>query len=363
MYLVFIVKNSLNFKNGLLFPLILYPMELFDIRTPQKDRFEWAELPYERDGRLWLPDSNAVSLHSGWGDMHFHYYPREKYVLYINVYRTKERRRTVAQANGDTVEFTFMLGGSMVNRLGGFEEIAVKPMQYNLSYLPGFESESLMEANQFYATLDIRFEKTYLWELMVAFPETIEPLMEWMEKGVRGRLYRQPYFADHFIRNIVQQIMAGLRNGDMEGIVLDKHVHTLLMHMLATETGIGRKVLEQGRRQLMNEIYGRLISELMELPAMKELQRQYGLGATMMRAMFKTTFGETMRDVWVKHRLDKALGMVAYEREKRIKEIGTELGFLSVSNFSKAFINAYGFSPRAMRNGAEIVNGFNYAEF
>lgn len=333
-------------------------MSLFDIITPQKDRFDWAELPYERGGKLWLPDSNVVSLHSGWCDMHFHYYPREKYVLYINVYQTRERRRTIAQSDGDTVEFTFMLGGSMMNRVGGFKEMMILPMQYNFSYLPGFESVCLMEANHFYATFDIHFKKAYLLELMGTFPEVVEPLMEWMKKGVQGMLHQQPYFADSFVRRIVKQIMAGLRTADMEETVLDKNVDTLLMHVLAPETGLSRKLLEQGRRQLMNEIYGRLISELMELPAMKELQRQYGLGATMMRALFKETFGETIRDVWVKHRLDRALGMVAYEREKRIRDIGTELGFLSVSNFSKAFINAYGCSPRAARQAMNIPDQF-----
>lgn len=69
----------------------------------------------------------------------------------------------------------------------------------------------------------------------------------------------------------------------------------------------------------------------------------------------KTTFGETMRDIWVKHRLGKAQGIVAYEREKKIKEIGAGLGFLSVSNFSKTFISAYGCSSRAARRDEEAI--------
>lgn len=329
-------------------------MALFDIYTPERDHFDWSDIPFSRGGRLLLPGSAALSLHSGWGNMHFHYYPAKKYTLFINVYATNARRRTIAGSDGDNLEFTFMLGSPILNKIGGFEQQWVQPMQYNLGYLPGYESKSFLEKDHFYVTMDIHFKREYLEELCLQYPDQLSPLLEHMDRRKAYRLNQLPYYADLFLKETARRILACLRSGGFRPAALDREVATLMSHVLNPHISMNRQAMESGRRQLLNEVYGLLTRDLLEMPAVGRLQKEAGMSATRLRELFKATFGQTMREVWVKRRMDEALCMVAYEREKKIREIGSEVGFLSVSNFSKAFISTYGMSPRKVRGSIDF---------
>ncbi|UAY55681.1 AraC family transcriptional regulator [Arachidicoccus terrestris] len=331
-------------------------MAFFDFHTSKRDIFDWANAPYAPGGKPFLLGCQVISLNSGWGDMHFHFYPRPKYTIYVNMYESRQHRKTVAEFHGESLEFTFMMGGSMVNQVGGFKEEEVRTMQYNISYYPGFESRSIFEKDHFYLTLDIHFTKEYIEELSGEFPVQLAPLIESMEKRKPCRLNQLPFFADMFVKEAGNRIFHFLKNGSFFPMEMDQEVATLMRHVIAPKLQVGRELLDTSRRQVLNEVYGQLTRQLMDMPKLAKLQRQAGMSATMLREMFKATFGQNMRAAWVSHRMDEALSMIAYEREKKIREIGLELGFLNVSNFSKAFISTYGTSPRSVRKSGNWWN-------
>ncbi|TVZ57066.1 AraC family transcriptional regulator [Lutibacter sp. Hel_I_33_5] len=61
--------------------------------------------------------------------------------------------------------------------------------------------------------------------------------------------------------------------------------------------------------------------------------------------LFSAVTGETVNNFIVRKRIEKAASFLLHQKEKTVTEISEEVGFSSISSFSKAFKKFYGISP------------------
>lgn len=61
--------------------------------------------------------------------------------------------------------------------------------------------------------------------------------------------------------------------------------------------------------------------------------------------IFSLAVGETVNNFIIRKRIEKAAGLLMYQKEKPITEVSEIIGFSSLSSFSRAFKKFYGISP------------------
>lgn len=66
--------------------------------------------------------------------------------------------------------------------------------------------------------------------------------------------------------------------------------------------------------------------------------------------IFNALVGETLNEYIRRKRLEMAIEMLIYHKEKTVTDLALSCGFSSSSNFSKAFSNYFGCSPSEVRN-------------
>lgn len=329
----------------------------FDIKSSKNDTHQWNNIPYKKGKNgIYLPESPVISLHSGWSDMHFHLFDRDKYTMYINLYDVHDSRETRVQAGESGVEFTMMLTNQIYNHLGGLKPVEIQQSFFNITYLPFVDSLVRFEKGQFYSTLDIYLKDAFLNELLVDFPSVMEPVM-----NARAHKTAKQVFSFHapstlFMSDLARSISHYLNLGPAYMPVVDKNVEGLIAHAVAYKMGDNQSSLDNKRTHLLNEIYRKIIGDLSKFPGIEELAQFAQTNPTTLRKEFKEAFNITMKQCWITHRMDEALHMVVHEREKRISDIALTLGFNCLENFSKAFKAKYKHSPNFFRNGQNSID-------
>jgi len=82
-------------------------------------------------------------------------------------------------------------------------------------------------------------------------------------------------------------------------------------------------------------------------PSLPDLARAVGVNQTKLKAVFKATFGMTVRDFVQKCRMDRASELL-FSSSLGIAQIAYEVGYDYPANFSNAFKRYFGHSPRQL---------------
>ena len=325
--------------------------EFFHIKSSKNDAHEWGNIPYTKgENGLYMPESSVISLHAGWADMHFHNYNREKYAMFLNCYDVYADRDTHVQSGEQTIEFSMMLHNDVFNHLGGLNPGKISKGSFNITYLPFVDSLTKLEKGQFYCSLDIHLKELFVNELRIDFPELMEPFLNARANKSHKRLF--PYYAQAtiFMQDVIHSILASLSKGQQYLPLVDKDVEALIAHGLAYNPEVDLAHLNMERLQLMNEVYHKIINNPSKFPGTEVLRELAQTNSTTLNNLFKQTFNITMKQCWIRFRMDRALYMVVHEREKLITDIADILGYSCLENFSKAFSGIFKHSPLYFRD-------------
>lgn len=329
----------------------------FDIKSSKNDTHYWNNIPYKKGKNgIYLPEGPAISLHSGWSDMHFHFFDRSKYTMYINLYDVHDNRETNVQSGESGVEFTMMLTNQIYNHLGGLKPAKIQQSFFNITYLPFVDSLVRFEKGQFYCTLDIYLKEAFVNELLVDFPSVMEPLMNAIVHKTAKQVFSIHIPSTLFMSDLARSILYYLNRGPAYLPVVDKNVEGLIAHAVAHKMGTSSPSLDDKRTQLMYEIYYKVIENLSKFPGIEELAQFAQTNPTTLHREFKEMFNITIKQHWIEYRLDKALQMVVHERDKRISEIALLLGYTCLANFNRAFKAKYKHPPGFFRNGQSDID-------
>ena len=324
--------------------------EFLTLKSSKADPFYWDKIPYTKGANgIFLPESKVYSLHTGWANMHFHLFDRIKYALFFNFYDVFDARRTDAQSDQPTFELNLMVTNQIYNKLGSLNAVRIPQGHFNLTYAPFIDSIAQFEKNQFYCTMDIHIKEAFFNELLNDYPSVMEPLLNAMIHHQFKRTFENYGPCTLFMEGFWKSIIRSINKGPAYLPLIDKDVEALIVHAVNYQTTADLGALDKGRASLLNEIYNKIISDLHNFPGLKELTDMANTNSTTLNRMFKEAFSVTLKQCWIKYRLDTALYMLVHQRDKLISEIAAEIGFSCMENFSKAFKAEYQHSPSFCR--------------
>jgi len=107
-------------------------------------------------------------------------------------------------------------------------------------------------------------------------------------------------------------------------------------------------------RNIVEQTMARLEGRMENPPSVKELAVQAGVSTSKFKELFPKTCGMTPYEYLRKIRMERALSLLRQDR-MNVTEVAYEVGYESISHFSKVFFKFYGIKPSHVRH-----NGFQH---
>jgi AraC-like DNA-binding protein len=98
------------------------------------------------------------------------------------------------------------------------------------------------------------------------------------------------------------------------------------------------------------EIESVLINDLSSAPTINQLSRKAAMSPSKLKKQFKDVYGLPLYEYFQKHRMNKARELLL-SGNRSIKEVGLELGYSNLSNFSLAFKKVFNHLPSELLKG------------
>ena len=111
--------------------------------------------------------------------------------------------------------------------------------------------------------------------------------------------------------------------------------------------------------QRLNAVIGYVRENLTDDLSLDTLARIAGFSPFHFHRLFKSLTQETVNDIVVRFRLERAAALLRATPQRPITEIAFDCGFQSVSVFSRTFKKQYGLSPRQWDGQTPLKNSKN----
>ncbi|NEP19134.1 MAG: helix-turn-helix transcriptional regulator [Leptolyngbya sp. SIO4C1] len=150
---------------------------------------------------------------------------------------------------------------------------------------------------------------------------------------------------------VLQQILHCPYHGMIKRAYLESKAIELVALVLDHEIAIQQEDIKKDTlkpEQLERVHYAReiLLRDLRNPPSLEELAHQAGLNDFLLKRGFRQAFGTTVFGELRSHRLEMAKQLLA-EQNISVAEVAHQIGYASVTSFTKAFKRQFGLSPRA----------------
>jgi AraC-like DNA-binding protein len=162
---------------------------------------------------------------------------------------------------------------------------------------------------------------------------------------------RQQQRIDPRAQALVALLRHGLEHGSMEPLEAENLVLTLVCRSLGPRTS-HQPGATHARRRLADRVKVLLASDLSRRWTLAEIAAQIRGSPVYLTQVFQQTEGIPLDRYHLRLRLARALDLIA--RYEDLSALAAELGFSSHSHFTTAFRQAYGRSPTAFRQSAQL---------
>ena len=173
-------------------------------------------------------------------------------------------------------------------------------------------------------------------------------------------LHQLVYPKDHYVEgpsffmtpemmSIVDQIIHNRYNGKAKLLFFRSQVTSLLAHFFGQLSLHSGKSLPDSQREPLIQAKEILLNNLDNPPTLSELSRQIGLNTFKLKKNFKELFGVPVFKYLQNERLKKAHDLLRHQ-EMSIQEAAWHVGYDSLSSFSNAFMNKFGFRPSEIKH-------------
>ena len=176
------------------------------------------------------------------------------------------------------------------------------------------------------------------------FSELLEQLVNPEDHYVEG-----PSF---FMTPEMLKIVNGIFNMKYEGkarmMFFRSQITALLSHFFGQLAINKTKTIKTEDRSRLEQVKEILANNLDNPPSLSELSKQIGLNTTKLKKEFKEVFGVPVFKYLQNERLSTAHDMISNKRAT-VQEAAWHVGYDSLSSFSNAFANKFGYRPSQIR--------------
>ncbi len=158
------------------------------------------------------------------------------------------------------------------------------------------------------------------------------------------------FFMGHEMQNAVEKIFSTSYLGPMRLMFLRSQVTELLAHFFAiiSSTEKQQNEIKKHEREKLYQAKDIITNNMGRPPSLTELSKIIGLNSHKLKKNFKELFGVPVFKYLQNERLKKAHELLTRE-ELSIQEAAWTVGYESISSFSTAFLNKFGFRPSEVK--------------
>ncbi|AUD01626.1 helix-turn-helix transcriptional regulator [Spirosoma pollinicola] len=150
----------------------------------------------------------------------------------------------------------------------------------------------------------------------------------------------------------IEKILRQLRDAQSDGalslfyyqIKVQELVYLVFEKLLRRETKSNGPINKADLVKLLL-IRASILADLSKPPHLPSLATFGGLSQTKMKELFRQLFGDSIYDYYQKARLEEAAFLLKHGGHS-VAEVGSELGFVNLSHFSRQFEKQYGIKPK-----------------
>lgn len=226
--------------------------------------------------------------------------------------------------------------------------------QHNLLYIPDKEYIiSTKDEDEKYYSFRVMFNKKFAKKLISRnFPE-LKEMKRAIEEGCFFMLNREYRQATAEMKSIITEIINCKREGELKAMFFNSKITKLLLLQIEQFIQLNQAVNHhQVKTYDIEKIhYSKMLIDqnISKSISVIELARRSGINDFKLKSGFKEVFGNTVQGYRNEIRMLEAKKLLL-NTDKSITEISSYCGYRFIQNFTKAFTQQFGVSPKNFRN-------------
>lgn len=124
----------------------------------------------------------------------------------------------------------------------------------------------------------------------------------------------------------------------------------LVFEKLLRRTNSNYHLVNRTDMGILAQVRTRLLTDLSQPPQLKIVAKEVGMSETKLKNLFRQVFGDSIYAYYQKARLEEAAFLLK-QGNHSIAEVGSTLGFVNLSHFSRLFKKQYGINPKKYTSG------------
>lgn len=253
------------------------------------------------------------------------------------------------------VQMIFSLDGhSFFNRQ--YDPFIIRPSSHCINFFAGYHCVNLLEDRSRQHDIAFRLTKGFYADLVAQYlTSTDDGLPSMIAQEREFNTMNQHLPADAAVLGILKNILECPFEGEMKIAYLKEHIRALftlqLFHFSALIPGASTandNRITARDRDILNAVREYIDLNFLNPNSLESLSKHFGLNEFKLKHGFKMVF-ETSPIRYLQHkRLTFALSLLR-DTDKSIKEISHEIGYAHATNFTTAFVRAFGHPPQHFR--------------
>ncbi|MBD2757843.1 helix-turn-helix transcriptional regulator [Spirosoma validum] len=155
----------------------------------------------------------------------------------------------------------------------------------------------------------------------------------------------------------VQAILRQIRNANEDNdlglfyyqLKVQELVYLVFKKLLQRESSRHNPISRTDMDKLL-QVRTAVLADLSEPPHLQALAKLVGLSQTKMKDLFKQVFGDSIYTYYQKARMEEAAFLLR-QGDYSVADVGSELGFVNLSHFSRQFEKYQGITPKKYSSG------------
>jgi len=322
-------------------------------RIEGSDFIDFISSPDEQRTVTSTEEISDIKLITPKGDIHYREQVlREDLSILQGNYLMHDDVTIFGKADVPLLEIQFNLSDTDIffrNKAG--KENITAAMSANITFLSSDENQAdiLFEKDARYTTFDIHLPLSLLTRY-AGESRTMDHFLQQIQRDNSSKLGMNTILINAAMFNAIQDIRNCRYTGLTRRIYLESKVYELIAFIYeSSENGEAGHRLSKADLEKI-QMAALLIRERIENPlTIIELARQVGINQSKLKNGFKVVFGTTVFGYLQEIRMAEAKKHLL-DTQMSVQEISNLVGYQSMSNFSAAFKNVYGYPPTKLRS-------------
>lgn len=245
--------------------------------------------------------------------------------------------------------FFFALKNDLQYKVQGLDSVRVMELQYDMFFVPNLQIECQLDP-QSYLACGLNFKPSFFKSWHRVF-KPLNDLLTSVEFGDSSRIHHAPLGITPRVSATLFNILHCNYTGEVRKKYLDIKVTELAFHIFQEVVSSGTEPTnKQDDLSRIQAIHSYLMENLSAPGTIGQLAHRFGFNDFKLKKSFKQVYNTSIYAFIMEERMQQALIKII-ETDLPIAEIAHISGYSSISAFSTAFKNKFGYPPSTLRKG------------